>query len=83
MDSEKWHFHLAIESLPVMLQLALLLFGCALSQYLWRINRTVAGIVVAVTVLGVTLVCLPHSRSNALLQLPLPDTSFHSHPCGH
>jgi len=31
---DKWHFHLIIESLPVMLQLALLLLGCALSQYL-------------------------------------------------
>jgi len=51
---KKWHIHLAIESLPVMLQLALLLLGCALSLYLWTINRTVAGVVVAVTLLGVT-----------------------------
>ena len=52
---QEWHFHLAIESLPVMLQLALLLLGCALSQYLWTISRTVAGVIIAVTVLGVTL----------------------------
>ena len=51
---EKWHFHLAIESLPVMLQVSLLLLGCALSQYLWTINRTVAGVVVAVTLFGFT-----------------------------
>ena len=51
---EMWHFHLVIESLPVMLQFALLLFGCALSRYLWTISRTVAGVVVAVTVFGVT-----------------------------
>ena len=51
---EKWHFHLAIESLPVMLQVSLLLLGCALSQYLWTINRTVAGVVVAVTLFGLT-----------------------------
>jgi len=51
---EEWHFHLAIESLPVMLQLALLLLGCALSKYLWTISRTVAGVVVAVTIFGVT-----------------------------
>jgi len=51
---EKWHFHLAIESLPVMLQLALLLLGCALSMYLWTISRTVAGVVVAVTIFGLT-----------------------------
>jgi len=51
---EKWHFHLAIESLPVMLQFALLLLGCALSRYLWTISRTVAGVVVAVTLFGIT-----------------------------
>jgi len=51
---DKWHFHLVIESLPVMLQLALLLLGCALSRYLWTISRTVAGIVVAMTLFGLT-----------------------------
>ena len=51
---EKWHFRLVIESLPVMLQLALLLLGCALSRYLWTISRTVAGVIVAVTLFGVT-----------------------------
>jgi len=51
---EKWHFRLVIESLPVMLQFALLLLGCALSRYLWTISRTVAGVTVAVTVFGVT-----------------------------
>ena len=51
---KKWHFHLAIESLPVMLQLALLLLGCALSQYLWTISRTVAGVIAAMTLFGIT-----------------------------
>jgi len=51
---EKWHFRLAIESLPVMLQFALLLLGCALSRYLWMTSRTVAGVVAAVTLFGVT-----------------------------
>ena len=51
---DKWHFHLVIESLPVMLQLALLLPGCALSRYLWTISRTVAGVVVAITLFRVT-----------------------------
>ena len=51
---EKWRFHLTIESLLVMLQFALLLLGCALSRYLWLISRTVAGVVVAVTLFGVT-----------------------------
>ena len=51
---KKWHFQLAIESLPVMLQFALLLFGCALSRYLWTISRTVAGVIIAITLFGVT-----------------------------
>ena len=51
---EKWHFHLVIESLPVILQLALLLLGCALSRYLWTIGRTVAGVIIAITLFGVT-----------------------------
>ena len=51
---KKWHFHLVIESLPVMLQLALLLLGCALSQYLWTISHTVAGIIATMTFFGVT-----------------------------
>jgi hypothetical protein len=51
---ETWHFHLVIESLPVMLQFALLLLGCALSRYLWTISHPVAGVVVAATILGVT-----------------------------
>lgn len=49
---ESWYFHIVIESLPVMLQLALLLLGCALSRYLWSISRTVARVAVAATVLG-------------------------------
>ena len=50
---EAWHFRLVIESLPVMLQVALLLLGCALSKYLWTINRTVAGFILAFTTFGV------------------------------
>ena len=50
---ENWYFHIVIESLPVMLQLALLLLGCALSPYLWTISRTVAGVAIAATLLGV------------------------------
>jgi hypothetical protein len=52
---EKWYFHLAIEGLPVMLQAALLLLGCALSRYLWMTSRIIAGIILTMTLLGVTL----------------------------
>jgi len=35
-----WYFDYVMESLPLMLQIALLLLGCALSRYLWEINTT-------------------------------------------
>ena len=50
---ERWHFHLVIESLPAMLQLALLL-DCALSRYLWTISQTVVGVAIAMTLSGIT-----------------------------
>ena len=50
----RWKFRLVIESLPVMLQLALLLLGCALSLYLWTISRAVARVTIAFTLFGVT-----------------------------
>ena len=52
---DKWHFHLAIESLPVMLQVALLWLACGLSRYLWTISRTIAGVILAMTLFGITL----------------------------
>ena len=48
-----WYFHHVMESLPLMLQIALLLLGCALSRYLWEINITVASVVLGVTAFGV------------------------------
>jgi len=52
-----WYFDHVLESLPLMLQGVLLLFGCALSRYLWEIDTTVASVVVGVTSFGV-LFCL-------------------------
>jgi hypothetical protein len=48
-----WYFDHVLESLPLMLQVALLLLGCALSKYLWEVNTTVASVVLAVTSFGV------------------------------
>ena len=48
-----WYFDLVMESLPLMLQVALLLLGFALSRYLWEINITVASVVLGVTSFGV------------------------------
>jgi hypothetical protein len=47
-----WYFDHVMESLPVMLQIALLLLGSALSRYLWEINITVASVVLTVTSFG-------------------------------
>jgi hypothetical protein len=47
-----WYFDYVMEALPLMLQAALLLLGCALSRYLWEINVTVASVVIAVTSFG-------------------------------
>jgi len=48
-----WYFDHVMESLPVMLQIALLLLGCALSHYLWEISTTVAFVILSVTSFGV------------------------------
>ena len=49
-----WYFDYVMESLPLMLQSALLLLGYAISRYLWEINTTIASVVLGVTLLGVT-----------------------------
>ena len=48
-----WYFEHVMESLPIMLQFSLLLLGCALSQYLWTIDTTVASVVLGATSFGV------------------------------
>jgi len=48
-----WYFDYVMESLPLMLQGALFLLGCALSRYLWEINITVASVTLGVTSLGI------------------------------
>ena len=48
-----WYFDTVMESLPLMLQFARLLLGCALSRYLWEIDTTVASVVIGVTAFGV------------------------------
>jgi hypothetical protein len=47
-----WYFDYVMESLPLMLQVALLLLGCALSRYLWEVNSTIASVVIGVTSFG-------------------------------
>jgi len=50
-----WYFEHVMESLPSMLQAALLLLGCALCRYLWEINTAIATVIICVTSLGVAL----------------------------
>lgn len=47
-----WYFNHVMESLPLMMQGALLLLGCALSRYLWEIDVTVAAVVITITSFG-------------------------------
>ena len=48
-----WYFDHVLQSLPLMLQAALLLLGCALSRYLWEVNLAVALVILVVTSFGV------------------------------
>ena len=50
---QEWPFHLFVESLPVMLQIALLLLACGLCRYMASINTPVAGVLITLTALGV------------------------------
>ena len=50
-----WYFDSVMESLPLMLQVALLLLGCSLSRYLWETSMTVASVVIGVTSFGLLL----------------------------
>ena len=50
---QEWPFHLFVEILPVMLQVALLLLACGLCRYMTSINIPVAGVLITFTALGV------------------------------
>ena len=52
---DAWYFNYVLESLPLMLQGALFLLGCALSLYLWDVDATLAGVVLGVTLFAVML----------------------------
>jgi len=49
---EAWKFYLVMESLPLILQCALVLLGLALSRYLWEVNRSVSSVVIGFTSFG-------------------------------
>ena len=72
---QKWGLHRIMESLPVMLQLSLLLFGAALAVYLWGLNVSAAEAVSAVTSIGLAFyICITLSAaiySECPFQTPL------------
>ena len=47
-----WRFHTVMESLPLILQFALVLLGSALSRYLWEVNRSVSSTVIGFICFG-------------------------------
>ena len=49
---QKWGLQLILETLPVMLQFALLLFGIALPVYLWDLDVSASQVVIAITSAG-------------------------------
>ena len=51
---EKWPFHLFVESLPVMLQVSLLLLACGLCRRMWSVNTAIAYILIALTAFGIS-----------------------------
>ena len=50
---KEWPLHLFVESLPVMLQVSLLLLACGLCRNMWSINASVAYTLIILTGLGV------------------------------
>ena len=83
-----WYFNHVMELLPLMLQAALLLLGCALSRYLWEINTTVASVVLAITSFGVLFylfiifvgaasVSCPYQTPGSHLLRRILDTPYH------
>ena len=82
-----WYFDHVMQSLPLMLQVALLLLGCALSRYLWEIDTIVALVVVGVTsfgvlfylfivVTGAVFVSCPYQTPGAQILRCIPDVIY-------
>jgi len=47
-----WRFKFIMECLPLIMQVSLLLLGCALARYMWDLSRTVSAAIAAFTVFG-------------------------------
>ena len=77
----KWPFRLFIESLPIMLQIALVLLTCGLSRYMWSVNTSVARVVISFTVFGflfyIVIVVAGTSSYECPFQTPVSMTLRH------
>jgi len=67
---EAWKFHLVMESLPLILQCALVLLGFALSRYLWEVNRSVSSVVIGFTSFGLLFYVLITTASTFSYDCP-------------
>ena len=65
-----WHFDFVMESLPLMLQAALLLLGYALSDYLFFVNKTVASVIIGFTSFGLLFYLLVVSAATLSYNCP-------------
>ena len=52
---DKWWFHIVMQFAPLIIQGSLALLGASLSQYLWKVDRTVSSVVIAFTSSGCIL----------------------------
>ncbi|KAF7346677.1 hypothetical protein MSAN_01805500 [Mycena sanguinolenta] len=76
LDSiHKWKFEAILQTFPLLLQLALLLFGTALSIYLWPINHSIALIALVFTAIGfssyILVLALAIVSRDSPFQIPL------------
>jgi hypothetical protein len=65
-----WYFDHVVGSLPLMLQAALLLLGCALSRYLWEVDIIIASVVLGVTSFGSLFYLLISAAGTAFKACP-------------
>ena len=67
---DTWRFDLVMESLPLMLQIALLLLGYALSDYLYFIDKVVASVLIGFTSFGLLFYLLIVSAATLSYNCP-------------
>ena len=65
-----WRFDLVMESLPLMLQISLLLLGYALSHYLFFLNKAIAGVITGFTAFGLLFYLLIVSAATLSYSCP-------------